>query len=63
MKLNGQRHRAAAGASVPLADLAALIGADAPLLPERAPAIVVASGGRRVAAWCDRFSARRKKSS
>jgi len=53
MKLTAGRHRAAAGAPCPLADLAALIGADAPLLPERAPAIVVASGGRRVAAWCD----------
>jgi CheY-like chemotaxis protein len=40
---------------VPLADLAALIGGDAPPLVERAPAIVVAAGGRRVAASCDRL--------
>lgn len=43
------------GRSVRVADLADLIGAAAPALPERAPAIVVASGGRRVATACDRL--------
>jgi CheY-like chemotaxis protein/chemotaxis signal transduction protein len=41
--------------AVPLADLAALVGGDAPTLAERPPAIVVTSGGRRVAASCDRL--------
>jgi two-component system chemotaxis sensor kinase CheA len=43
------------GRSVQLADLADLIGAAAPALPARAPAIVVTSGGRRIAAACDRL--------
>jgi two-component system chemotaxis sensor kinase CheA len=41
--------------AVPLADLAALVGGDAPALAERPPAIVVKSAGRRVAASCDRL--------
>ncbi len=40
---------------VPLGDLAELLGVDAPPLPPRAPAIVVAAGGRRVALACDRL--------
>ena len=43
------------GRSVPLSDLADLIGAASPVLPPRALALVVTSGGRRVAAACDRF--------
>jgi two-component system chemotaxis sensor kinase CheA len=43
------------GRSVPLSDLADLIGATSPSLPLHAPAIVVTSGGRRVAAACDRL--------
>jgi two-component system, chemotaxis family, sensor kinase CheA len=43
------------GRSVPLADLAALIGAEAPPTAEGAPAIVVSSASRRVAAACDRL--------
>ena len=41
------------GRAIPLADLAALVGLAAPPLARRAPAVVVASGGRRVATWCD----------
>ncbi len=41
------------GRPVPLADLADLVGAGAGALRERAPAVVVASGGRRVAVACD----------
>jgi two-component system, chemotaxis family, sensor kinase CheA len=43
------------GTSIPFGDLAELLGADAPPLPARAPAIVVAAGGRRVALACDRL--------
>ncbi len=43
------------GRSVPLSDLADLIGATSSALPGRAPAIVVTAGGRRVAAACDRL--------
>lgn len=41
------------GRSVPVADLAALAGADAAPPGSDAPAIVIAAGGRRVAAVCD----------
>jgi len=43
------------GRSVSLSDLADLLGATAPALPARAPAVVVTSGGRRAAAACDRL--------
>jgi two-component system chemotaxis sensor kinase CheA len=55
LKLEGRSALELRGRSVPLADLAALIGGDAAPLAERAPAIVVAAGGRRVAASCDRL--------
>ena len=55
LKLEGRSALELRGRTVPLADLAALLGGDAPALEERAPAIVVTSGGRRVAAWCDRL--------
>lgn len=41
------------GQSVPLADLAELIGAAALALPAGSPAIIVTAGGRRIAAACD----------
>ncbi len=41
------------GRSVPVADLAALAGADAAPPDGDAPALVIAAGGRRVAAVCD----------
>jgi two-component system chemotaxis sensor kinase CheA len=43
------------GSSIPFCDLAELLGAAAPGLPERAPAIVVSAAGRRVALGCDRL--------
>jgi len=43
------------GESVPLSDLADLLGVDAPPLPARAPAVVLAASGRRLAAGCDRL--------
>jgi two-component system chemotaxis sensor kinase CheA len=51
--LEGRRAIQLRGRSVPLVDVAALVGAAAPALRERAPAIVVSAGGRRVAAACD----------
>jgi two-component system chemotaxis sensor kinase CheA len=41
------------GRSLPVADVAALIGADAPPLPNRPPALVITAGGRWLAAACD----------
>jgi two-component system chemotaxis sensor kinase CheA len=41
------------GRSIPLHDLADLVGSDAPALRERSPAVIVAAGGRRVAVGCD----------
>lgn len=41
------------GASIPVADLAELIGGAAPPPADRAPAIVLYASGRRVAALCD----------
>ena len=41
--------------AVPLADLADLIGASASAPPGRAPAIVISTGGRRIATLCDRL--------
>jgi two-component system chemotaxis sensor kinase CheA len=55
MSLVGRRALNLRGQPIPLEDLADLRGADAPPLPERAPAVVVASGGRRVAVGCDRL--------
>jgi two-component system chemotaxis sensor kinase CheA len=55
LELEGRPALALHGRSVPLIDLVTLIGGDAPGLAARAPAIVVASGGRRVAISCDRL--------
>ncbi len=43
------------GHAVSFRDLADLLGAEGEPLPDRAPAVVVASGGRRVAVGCDRL--------
>jgi two-component system chemotaxis sensor kinase CheA len=43
------------GTTIPLADIADLIGASAPALASRAPVIAVSAGGRRIAAVCDRL--------
>ena len=55
LQLEGRGALELRGRSVPLSDLADLIGGASPALPSRAPAIVVTSGGRRVAATCDRL--------
>jgi two-component system, chemotaxis family, sensor kinase CheA len=41
------------GQALPVADVAALLGAAAPPLGERSPALVVSAGGRRALAVCD----------
>ncbi|MGH2840155.1 MAG: chemotaxis protein CheA, partial [Solirubrobacteraceae bacterium] len=41
------------GRSIPLTDLAATIGASAPALADRPPAVVISSGGEQVAVMCD----------
>jgi two-component system chemotaxis sensor kinase CheA len=41
------------GRSLPVADLAAVIGADAPPLPAKPPALVLTAGGRWLATACD----------
>ena len=55
LSLTGRKALELRGASIPFGDLAELLGADAPPLPPRAPAIIVAAGGRRVALACDRL--------
>jgi two-component system, chemotaxis family, sensor kinase CheA len=55
LSLTGRTSLELRGTSIPFGDLAELLGADAPPLPPRAPAIVVAAGGRRVALACDRL--------
>ena len=55
LTLEGRSALEIRGRSVPLADLAELIGATAPPLPAGSPAIVVTAGGRRIAATCDRL--------
>ena len=55
LSLTGLKALDVRGSSIPFSDLAELLGADAPPLPERAPAIVVTTAGRRVALACDRL--------
>jgi two-component system chemotaxis sensor kinase CheA len=55
LSLTGRKALEVHGASVPFGDLAEWLGADAPPLPPRAPAIILSSGGRRVALACDRL--------
>jgi two-component system chemotaxis sensor kinase CheA len=55
LSLTGRKALELRGASIPFGDLAELLGAEAPPLPPRAPAIIVAAGGRRVALACDRL--------
>jgi two-component system chemotaxis sensor kinase CheA len=51
--LGGRQSLALGGEAVPLADLAQVIGADAPPLPDLPPAMVVSSSGRVAAVSCD----------
>jgi len=55
LSLEGRPSLELRGRSVHLADLADLIGLAAPALPVGSPAIIVTSGGRRVAVTCDRL--------
>jgi two-component system chemotaxis sensor kinase CheA len=41
------------GQALPVADVAALLGAEAPPLSEQSPALVISAGGRRAVAMCD----------
>jgi two-component system chemotaxis sensor kinase CheA len=53
LTLEGRRSLELRGRSLPLFDFASLVGAAAPQLGARPPAIVVSAGGRRIAAACD----------
>jgi two-component system, chemotaxis family, sensor kinase CheA len=53
LMLQGQPSLEIRGKSLPVTDLAALIGCPAPPLRERSPAIVVSAGGHRAVASCD----------
>jgi two-component system, chemotaxis family, sensor kinase CheA len=53
LTLQGQPAVEIRGRSLPVADVAAILGAVAPPLGDRSPAIVVSSGGRRAVAACD----------
>jgi two-component system chemotaxis sensor kinase CheA len=55
LSLTGRKALELRGISIPFGDLADVLGADAPSLPSRAPAIIVGAGGRRVALACDRL--------
>jgi two-component system chemotaxis sensor kinase CheA len=55
LELEGRPALELRGRSLPLADLADVLGAAAPALPAHPPAIVVVHGGRRLAAVCDRL--------
>ncbi len=54
-ELHGRRSLELDGTTVPLADLADVLGADAPALPSGSPVMVVTSGERRAALACDRL--------
>jgi two-component system chemotaxis sensor kinase CheA len=53
LTLEGHRALNVRGRSLPVADVAALIGAGAPPLADQSPALVIAAGGRRAAVTCD----------
>jgi chemotaxis protein histidine kinase CheA len=53
LSLQGRPALAIRGRPLPVADIAALVGADAPPLPDRSPALVISAGGRRIATSCD----------
>jgi two-component system chemotaxis sensor kinase CheA len=55
LSLTGRTSLEVRGASIPLRDLAEVLGAAAPPLPPRPPAIVVVASGRPVALACDRL--------
>ena len=53
LMLQGQAALAVRGASLPVTDVATLIGAAAPPLGDRSPAILLSVGGRRAIVTCD----------
>ena len=53
--LEGRRSLEVHGRAVPVADVAVLVGAQAPPQPPRPPALVVSAASRRVVASCDRL--------
>ena len=58
--LQGRQTMQVRGSSLPVTDLAALLGAAAPPLGGDSPGIVISSGGRRAVVTCDACSARRR---
>jgi len=54
-ELHGKRSLEVAGDVVPLADLADVLGSDAPALPPDPPVVLVGAGGRRAALACDQL--------
>jgi two-component system chemotaxis sensor kinase CheA len=54
-ELHGKRSVEVAGDVIPLADLADVLGTDAPALPDDPPVVLVGAGGRRAALACDRL--------
>ena len=55
LSLEGKAAFELRGVSLPLSDLANVLGAAAPALPDAPPAVVVVSGGRRRVVACDRL--------
>ncbi|MDX6538083.1 MAG: two-component system, chemotaxis family, sensor kinase CheA [Gaiellales bacterium] len=55
LSLSGRNGIELRGSSIPFADIADLLGLDAPPLAPRTPTIVLSAGGRRVALACDRL--------
>jgi chemotaxis protein histidine kinase CheA/ActR/RegA family two-component response regulator len=53
LSLQGRPALDVRGRPLPVADIAALVGADAPPLSDRSPALVISGGGRRIATTCD----------
>ncbi len=53
LTLQGQSALEVQGRSLPVTDVAALIGAGAPPLADRSPAVVISAGGRRAVVTCD----------
>jgi two-component system chemotaxis sensor kinase CheA len=55
LSLSGRSGIELRGSSIPFADIADLLGLDAPPLGPRTPTIVLSAGGRRAALACDRL--------
>ena len=53
LTLEGRAVLEVRGRALPVADVAELVGARAPPLPDRSPALVIDAGGRRAVAACD----------